>query len=189
MQDIQLVGEYVSEFEYSPVARDKTYRLVVVWKALEHQRGQQKLFDDSLCFFYITNDWDLSAAEIVFPANRRCNQENLIAQQKHGVRSLTAPLDNLTSNWSYLIIASLAWRLKAWFALLLPENGRWKDRHVAQKRRLLHMDFRTFQHAMIQVPAQIIRSGRKIIYRILSWNRWQESFFRLFAQLNQPLRC
>lgn len=51
----------MSKFEYSPVACDKTYRLVIVWKELEHQRGQQKLFDDSPCFFYITNDWDLSA--------------------------------------------------------------------------------------------------------------------------------
>ncbi len=189
MENIQLVGEYVSEFEYSPVKCHKTYRLVVVWKDLEHHRGQQKLFDDTLCFFYITNDWDLPAEEVVFHANKRCHQEKLIEQQKNGVRSLAAPLDNLNSNWAYMVIASLAWSLKAWSALLLPESGRWKARHATQKRRLLHMDFRTFQNAMIQVPAQIIRSGRKIIYRMLSWNRWQEAFFRLLDQLNGPLRC
>lgn len=189
MEDIQLVREYVSEFEYSPVKCKKTYRLVVVWKDLEHHRGQQKLFDDTKCFFYITNDWDLPAEEVVFHANRRCHQENLIEQQKNGVRSLTAPLDNLNSNWAYMVIASLAWSLKAWSALLLPESGRWKERHAAQKRRLLGMDFTTFQNAMIQVPAQILRSGRKIIYRMLSWNRWQEPFFRLLDQLNRPLRC
>ena len=189
MADIQLVGEYVSEFEYSPIRCDKTYRLVVVWKDLEHHRGQQKLFDDTLCFFYITNDWELPAEEVVFHANRRCHQENLIEQQKNGVRSLTAPLDNLNSNWAYMVIASLAWSLKAWSALLLPERGQWKEKHAAQKRRLLNMDFSTFQNAMIQIPAQIIRSGRRIIYRMLSWNRWQVAFFRLFDQLNQPLRC
>ena len=189
MEDIQLVGEYVSEFEYSPAMCDKTYRLVVVWKDLEHHRGQQKLFDDTLCFFYITNDWELPAEEVVFHANQRCQQENLIEQQKNGVRSLTAPLDNLNSNWAYMVIASLAWSLKAWSALLLPESGRWKERHRSQKLRLLHMDFKTFQNAIIQVPAQIIRSGRKILYRMLSWNRWQEVFFRLLGQLTQPLRC
>lgn len=189
MEDIRLVGEYVSEFEYSPVMCEKTYRLVVVWKDLDRYRGQQKLFDDTLCFFYITNDWDLSAEEVVFHANRRCNQENLIEQHKNGVHSLTAPLDNLDSNWAYMVIASLAWSLKAWSALLLPERGRWKAKHATHKRRLLHMDFKTFQNAMIQVPAQIIRSGRKIVYRMLSWNRWQEAFFRLLDQLNRPLRC
>ena len=189
MKDIQLVGEYVSEFEYSPVKCKKTYRLVVVWKDLEHHRGQLKLFDDTKCFFYITNDWEMPTKEVVFQANRRCHQENLIEQQKNGVRSLTAPLDNLYSNWAYMVIASLAWSLKAWAALMIPESGRWKERHSAQKRRLLQMDFTTFQTAMIQVPAQIIRSGRKIVYRVLSWNRWQEPFFRLVDRLNQPLRC
>ena len=88
-----------------------------------------------------------------------------------------------------MVIASLAWSLKAWSALLLPESGRWKQRHAADKRRLLRMDFKTFQHAMIQVPAQIVRSGRRIVYRLLSWNPWQEVFFRAIDQLNRPLRC
>jgi hypothetical protein len=78
---------------------------------------------------------------------------------------------------------------KVWSALLLPENGRWQERHAAEKRRLLSMDFTTFQNAMIQIPAQIIRTGRKIVYRMLSWNRWQEAFFRLHDQLSRPLRC
>lgn len=189
MEDIQLVGEYVSEFEYSPVICEKTYRLVVVWKDLQHHRGQQKLFDDSVCFFYITNDWDLPTKEVVFHANDRCNQENLIEQHKNGIHSLTAPLDNLDSNWAYMIIASLAWSLKAWSALLIPEKGRWRERRASEKRRLLRMDFTTYQNAMIQVPAQIIRRGRKIVYRLLSWNRWQEALFHLLDQLKLPLRC
>lgn len=167
----------------------KNYRLVVVWKDLERYRGQLKLFDDAKCFFYITNDWDLSAEEVVLHAHRRCHQENLIEQQKNGVRSLTAPLDNFYSNWAYMVIASLAWNLKAWCALLLPERGVHKEKRVAEKRRLLTMDFVTYQNAMIQIPAQIIRSGRRIVYRILSWNRWLESLFRLAEQLRHPLRC
>ena len=189
MEDIRLKGQYVSEFEYSPVKCEKTYRLVVVWKDLERYRGQLKLFDDSKCFFYITNDWDLSAEEVVLHAHQRCNQENLIEQQKNGVRSLTAPLDNFYSNWAYMVIASLSWSLKAWCALLLPETGVGKEQRAAEKRRLLTMDFITFQHAVIQIPAQIIRSGRRIVYRILSWNRWLKALFRLAEQLRHPLRC
>ena len=188
-ENIRLTGEYVAEFPYRPVKCRKTYRVVVVWKELEVTKGQSKLFDDSRCFFYITNDWNSSAAEVVFNANKRCDQENLIEQQKNGVRALTAPLDNLMSNWAYMVMASLAWSLKAWAALLLPINGRWKERHAREKRTLLRMDFTTFRNAMINIPAQIIRTGGKIVYRFLSWNPWQHVFFRLVDGLRMPLRC
>jgi len=60
----------------------------------------------------------------VFWANDRCNQENLIEQLKNGVRAMQMPVDNLLSNWAYMVMASLAWTLMAWFALSLPETGR-----------------------------------------------------------------
>jgi hypothetical protein len=188
-EDIRLVKEYVAEFNYRPVKCRKTYRVVVVWKDLEVYQGQQKLFDDSRCFFYITNAWGMPVEEVVFEANDRCNQENLLQQLKSGVRSLSAPVDNLLSNWAYMVIASLAWSLKAWTALLLPEEGRWQERHREEKRKLLRMDFATFRRALIDVPAQIIRTAGKLVYRLLAWNPWQHVFFRLLDQLRQPLRC
>jgi hypothetical protein len=187
--NIRLVGESVAEFSYRPGNCRKNYRVIVVWKDLEVLRGQLKLFDDSKCFFYITNDWTSPPEKIVFRANDRCNQENLIEQQKNGVYALTAPLDDLTSNWAYMVMASLAWSLKAWAALLLPVHGRWKERHEAEKTTLLRMDFLTFCNAMIAIPAQIIRTAGKIIYRFLGWNVWQPVFFRLVEQLRKPLRC
>jgi len=190
-ENIRLVKEYVAEFDYSPTKCEKTYRVVVVWKDLEVRKGQQKLIDTERCFFYITNKLKSTApaADIVFEANKRCNQENTIEQHKNGVRSLTAPVDNLESNWAYMVMASLAWSLKAWSALLLPEKGRWREKHREEKRRLLRMDFSTFQNAWINIPAQIIRTSRKIVYRLLSWNPWHNAFFRLLDALNQPLRC
>jgi hypothetical protein len=58
-----------------------------------------------------------------------------------------------------MVMTSLAWSLKAWAALLLPERGRKKAKHRAGKQRLLRMDFATFRNAWIQVPAQIIRTS------------------------------
>jgi hypothetical protein len=188
-EDIRLVKEHVAEFSYRPTKCNKDYRVVVVWKDLEVMKGQCKLFDKSRCFFYLTNDWKTPAKEIVFQANHRCNQENLIEQQKNGVHALTAPLDNLESNWAYMVIASLAWSLKAWASLLIPVSPRWRETHEAEKQTLLRMDFTTFRQAMINIPAQIVRTGRRIVYRLLSWNRWQPTFFRLWSQLNKPLRC
>lgn len=188
-ENIELAAEYVAEFTYRPVKCRKDYRVVVVWKDLEVSKGQAKLFDKSVCFFYITNDRTSAAEEIVFSANDRCNQENLIEQQKNGVHALTAPLDNLTSNWAYMVMASLAWSLKAWAALLVPVHGRWKERHELEKKTLLRMDFVTFRNAMIALPAQILRTAGKIIYRLLAWNPWQPAFFRLVEQLSKPMRC
>jgi hypothetical protein len=188
-KNIRLQRESVAEFRYSPTKCRQEYRVVVVRKDLEVTEGQIKLFDDERCFFYITNDWSSAAADIVRLANGRCDQENLIQQLKSGVRALTAPVDNLASNWAYMVMASLAWSLKAWAALHLPESGRWRERHREEKQRLLRMDFDTFRRCIIQIPAQIARSGRQLICRLLAWNEWQGVFLRLTEQLHLPLRC
>jgi hypothetical protein len=149
-----------------------------------------KLFDRSKCFFYITN-MTKPSTQVLFEAHERCDQENVIQQLKNGVHALTAPLDNLTSNWAYMVCASLASTLKSWSALLLPETGTEcsRQQRVREKRQLLRMDFATFRNAFINIPAQIVRSGRRLIYRFLAWNPWQPVFWRLVAQLQQPLRC
>ena len=184
-ENIVLNSEDVAEFDYRPVACKKTYRMIVVRKNLSVEKGENVLFDDIRYFFYITNDRDLSTAEVVFSCNNRCNQENLIEQLKNGPRAFRAPLDNLYSNWAYMLMASLAWTLKAWSALWLPETGRWKERRRAEKRKLLRMEFRTFVNTMIRVPCQIVKTGRRIVYRVLSWNESQPVFWRLA----EVLRC
>jgi hypothetical protein len=188
-KNIRLKQEHVAEFSYRPTKCRKDYRVVVVWKDLEESDGQGHLFDKRRCFFYITNDRKRSAEKIVLKANGRCNQENVIEQLKNGVRALTAPVDNLVSNWAYMVMASLAWSLKAWLALSLPEQGRWKKQRREEKQTLLRMDFATFRQAMINIPAQIVHGSRRIIYRLLSWNRWQPVFFRVLDQLALPRRC
>jgi hypothetical protein len=188
-ENIRLCGEHVAELNYRPGKCGRDYRVVVLWKDLEVRQGQAKLFDDTKCFFYITNDRESSAAEIVYAANDRCNQEKLIEQLKNGVKAASAPLDNILSNWAYMAIGSLAWSLKAWAALLLPTKGREKEKQVREKQALLRMEFATFRAAWINVPAQVIRGARRIIYRFLSWNPWQEAFFHLIDRLQLPLRC
>ena len=159
------------------------YRMIVLRKNLSVEKGEKVLFDDIRYFFYITNDRVSSAAKIVRLANERCNQENLIEQLKNGVKAMRMPVDNLVSNWAYMVMASLAWTLKAWFALSLSEKGRWKQKHKAQKQTVLKMEFKKSRNAFIQLPCQIIKTGRKIVYRILSWNQWLGVFFRGFWAL------
>jgi hypothetical protein len=183
-ESIRLEGEQVAELPYRPTACRQTYRLVVVRKNLSVAKGEQRLYDDYRYFFYLTNDWTTPAADIVFAANGRCNQENLNAQLKGAVRALTAPVDNLESNWAYMMMTALAWNLKAWWALWPSETpGRWQERHHHEKETLLRMEFKTFVNAFLRLPCQIIRAGRRFVYRLLSWNPWQHVFFRTFTQL------
>ena len=189
-ENIRLDSEDVAEFEYSPSACRKTYRMIVVRKNLSVSMGETVLFPDVRYFFYLTNDWDTPAEKLVLKANGRCNQENaVIEQHKNDVRSLRAPLDTLESNWAYMVIASLAGTLKIWSALLLPETGRWKDKHRREKQTVLKMDFSTFRNAFVQMPCQIVNTGRRLVYRLLSWNPWQHVFLRLVERLSGRLLC
>jgi hypothetical protein len=187
-KNIRLLSEQVAEFPYSPTFCKKTYRVIVIRKNLSIERGEQVLFDDIRYLFYITND-SRPAEDIVFLANDRCNQENLIEQLKNGVRALQMPVDNLLSNWAYMVMASLAWTLKAWFALNLPEGGRWAERHRVEKHTVIRMEFKKFLNAFMLVPAQLIRSGRRVIYRLLAWNPWQHVFLRGVDVVSRPMRC
>jgi Transposase DDE domain group 1 len=180
----RLVSEDVAEMPYRPVACKNTYRLIVVRKNLRIEKGELRLFDDYIYFFYLTNDQTSTPAAIVFEANQRCNQENLNAQLKGGVRALTAPVDNLESNWAYMVMTALAWNLKAWFALWPTEGpGRHIERHQQEKQTILGMEFKTFINAFLRLPCQIVNAGRRLIYRVLSWNPWQWTFFRTITQL------
>ena len=183
-ETIHTLEEMVAEFDYRPVACKRDYRVIVLRKRLATEKGQVRLFEEYRYFFFITNDREMPADQVVLTAGGRCNQENLVAQLKGGVHALTTPVDNLVSNWAYMVMASLAWSLKAWAALLVPETPRHAQEHRAEKRTLLRMEFRTFRAAMIEIPCQIVRSGRRLVYRLLSWNPWQGVFLRLVERLN-----
>ncbi len=187
-KNLRLEAEAVAEFPYQPIACAKAYRMVVVRKNISVEQGDQRLFDEIRYVFYLTNDHETAAADIVFLANDRCNQENLIDQLKHGVGATRMPVDTLLSNWAYMVMAALAWTLKAWFALRLPETGRWAARYAAEKAAVLRMEFKAFLHAFVLIPVQVVRTSRRLVFRLLAWNPWQAVFLRGFDQLHQPLR-
>jgi len=186
---LRLEAEAVAAFAYQPVACAKPYRMVVVRKNISVAQGDHRLFDEMRYFFYLTNDDESAPADIVFLANDRCNQENLIDQLKHGVRAMRMPVDTLRSNWAYLVMAALAWSLKAWFALRLPETGRWAARYAAEKAAVLRMEFKAFLHAFMLLPVQVVRTSRRIVFRLLAWNPWQATFLRGVDAGRQPMRC
>jgi DDE family transposase len=163
-KNIRLVSEDVAEFSYRPVACKKDYRVVVLRKNLVIEKKGQKIEDQVRYFFYITNEREWSAAEVVYFANDRCNQENLIEQLKNGVRAMRLPVNTLESNWAYMVIGALAWSFKAWLALLQP--------NAEHRQTLLTMEFKQFLQVWMTLPCQILDRGRQFVFRLLSYSVW-----------------
>jgi len=174
-RNLKLVAEDVTDLAYKPHQCEQEYRLVIVRKNISVQRGERALFEEIRYFFYLTNRWDLDVEAVVSLANGRCDQENVIEQLKNGVNAMRMPVDDLVSNWAYMVMTTLAWNLKAWFGLLVPDRERGLE--------LLGMEFRRFLHAVMLLPVQISRTGRKIIYRVLSYNGWVKELFATFQRI------
>ena len=181
-ENLKLECESVAEFNYQPARCKNNYRMVVVRKNITKEKGQERLFDEIRYFFYITNDRKRSATRIVLGVTSAVIRRNLIAQLS-ALRALHAPVDNLTSNWAYMLMTSLAWTLKAWAALQVPVSGRWKEKHTVERETILRMEFKTFINHMIQIPTQVICKSRRRILRVLNWNPRLPAFFRLTSVL------
>jgi hypothetical protein len=69
----------------------------------------------------------------------------------------------LVSNWAYMVIAALAWNLKAWYGLVTVVP--------ATRRDILRMEFKRFLVNFIAIPCQIVATGRRLVCRILTYSR------------------
>ena len=164
----KLVGdeEKVAEFTYRPGACQHSYRVVALRKLIRVEKHQQLLFYEQRFFFYITDvrKAELSTEEVVFQANARCNQENVIEQLKNGVQAMRLPADSLLANWTYMVIGSLAWNLKIWLGLCLPKGE--------PAREIRRMEFRRFLNSVMLIPCQVLSTARRTVLRILSYTPW-----------------
>jgi hypothetical protein len=168
----RLLSEDVAEFDYQPGACRKCYRMVVVRKNISVEKGEITFLPIVRYFFYITNNERLHKPDVVFSANDRCDQENIIAQLKSGINALHAPADDLHSNWAYMVIAALAWTFKAWYGLLIPDE---KISH-----EVIRMEYKKFLHNFIALPCQIVKSARRIVVRVIGYTQYLASFFATY---------
>jgi len=174
-KNIRTNSEQVAEFSYRPGKCKHQYRVVVLRKNLSVEKGEQVLFDEIRYFFFITNDWFWPPQQIVYFAHERCDHENDIEQLKNGVKAMTWPVHDLVSNWAYMVIAALAWNLKAWLGLLTP--------NTSLRHQILRMEFKRFIHTFILIPCLIIKTGRRIVYRLLGYHEYLKDFLKTFEDL------
>lgn len=182
-ENLRLQAEHVAEVEYTPTKCGKIYRMVILRKTIAVEKGQTHLFDQTRYFFYVSNiaKDSLSTSEVVFENNARCNQENLIEQLKNGVHATNAPAAEFNANWAYMVICTLAWNLKAWLGLVLPA---WLG-----ARDLLRMEFRRFVAEVICVPAQVLSTGRQLVFRLLACPKQARLLIEGTIHLKGGLAC
>jgi hypothetical protein len=172
-ENLQLNYEDVAEFDYKPGKCATPYRVVALRKNISRMKGENVLFDEIRYFFYITTRRDLTASEVVYCANERCDQENVIEQVKNGVNAMRLPVYDLLSNWAYMVMATLAWNIKSWFAMMM---------HLKHDRETyIHMEFRRFINSIILIPCRVVRRARTIVVRIIGY---QPTLDRLFSAWN-----
>ncbi len=91
------------------------------------------------------------------------------------------------SNWAYMVIGSLAWsrRLDPFGAGIAsaPDGAQGGETKVVED------GVRDVLRGFIEMPCQIVRGGRRLIYRLLSWNPWQDVFLRLAERLHGCWLC
>ena len=115
-----LAGEDVTEIEYQPANVPGPIGSSSCARTSACKRASRVLFDEIRYFFYITNRVDYDPEQIVSLAKGRCNQENVIEQLKNGVNAMRMPVDDLLSNWAYMVMTSLAWNLRRGSACSCP---------------------------------------------------------------------
>jgi len=165
---LHLENETIADFDYRTKNCKNTYRVVVAKKSISRSKGEDLLIPEVRYFFYITNRRDLTKQEVVRRANERCEQENIIEQVKNGVNAMRMPVDNLLSNWAYMVIATLAWNLKAWFAMMMTNKK--------ETQRFLRMEFRQFLQEVICFPCKVIQTARSTRFVIIAYRKYLGQF-------------
>lgn len=173
--NLRLDHEDVAEFTYRPGKCAQDYRVVVLRKNISRMKGEHALIEEVRYFFYFTtySAQTHTPAQIVALANGRCDQENIVGQLKSGINALHAPVDDLLSNWAYMIIATLAWNIKAWHAMMSHHQH---DRHA-----FIRMEFKRFLDTVIRIPATIVVGARGILVRLLAYTVNLDRFFTAWA--------
>ena len=69
---------------------------------------------------------------------------------------------------------------------MLPESpGRWQGRHREEKQRVLRLEFKAFVNTFVTIPCQVLRTGRRVVLRLLGWNPHLLTLFRLVSRLRE----
>ena len=159
-KNMRLVGEEVAEFDYRPTACQQD---------LSHGRGEKVPGSEQgpsgvvrglpLLLLHHQRPGTFGGGSGV-PGQRSLRSRELAwPNSRAAVRALHAPVDNLVSNWAYMVMTSSGLELESLVGLVsCPRGvGRHAESQREEKRRVLRMEFKTFRNAFVRLPCQIVR--------------------------------
>ena len=50
------------------------------------------------------------------------------------------------------------------------------------------MEFKRFAACLVRLPCQVVRAGRRVVYRLLAYNPWAGTMIRAAEAWRRPLR-
>lgn len=171
--------EYVSEYRSKPSKSKKEYRMVVVRQLKEKLAGGLIEGEFYQYFQYITTVEDKDPAAILELIRKRFDHENKIEQLANGVYAFKMPAKEFEANWAYMVIAAMAWNMKSWLALLMNEIN------AELGKKLIEIEFKRFKNWIINIPCQIIKTGRYVVYKIMSYSLYLKDLMELAEKLNR----
>ena len=171
--------------------------MIALKKKIDVYKGDKITGSEDKYFFYITNDPNLNPLEIIKNSNDRCNQENTIGDVKKGVNSFYLPMNTFESNWVWMVCTTLAWSVKAWYALFLNIQEKktvsdnkiifWpeKSKKATTSELILKMEFKKFLNNFIRLRSKMLISVKKVYYQIVDYNEYLFSFVSLFSRCSE----
>jgi Transposase DDE domain group 1 len=147
-------GSEVAEFRWRPKTWKRERRFVVRRDPVE--TGEQLQLDGREFHHWVivTNDRERTADELERWQRAKANVENRIKEAKLGLGLDNLPSQIFNANWTYLLLALIAYNLLVWLKLLaLPASER------ANYAKRLRFRF-------IAVAGSVGRSGRRLVLRL-----------------------
>lgn len=87
------------------------------------------------------------------------------------------PVYDLVSNWAYMVMATLAWNIKSWVAMMMHR--------ICDREFYIRMEFRRFINNLILLPCQVIHRARGITVRIIGYRPSLDRLFSVFHAIER----
>ncbi len=168
----RLTKQWIAEVPFRPPGSDKTYRLVIRRKLIEHWKGQLHLFEDYEYRYVVTDlPESISAEQVIDLTYERCDQEKIIAQMNNGLAAWRMPVREFDGNCAWLECARLAWNLAKWIAQL------------ALDEEVVRWEWKRFRNAFVFISAEVIKRSRQIWVRFRGAHRFLSSLVSAHQRL------
>ena len=78
------------------------------------------------------------------------------------------PVDSLLSNWAYMVMATLAWTLEAWFWAVTGRHRPLGESRCGGESRRPAYEIQRLSSRLLTDPVQVVRTSRLLVFRLLA---------------------